>query len=87
MLQTCQLKRVVDEVNRAFDKSFAVGVLDAEDKFAALRFGDKVLVKRRSEVADVHEARGTRRVSGSDCKLSHQITLCCYSIPNQYTIF
>ena len=56
---------VVDNVYRAFYISFLIGVLNTQDEGAALTFRYQIFIQRRSQVADVHEARRTGRESCS----------------------
>ena len=86
VLESRELERVVNEVDRALNKALTVGVLNAQNELSALRLSHKVLVQSGSEVADVHKARRARRVTCSDGFLCHKITLFrINSIPNNYS--
>ena len=61
VLEADLLQRAVDHVGRALHIALLVRVLNAQHKGAALRFCDEILVQRRPEIADVHEAGRARR--------------------------
>ena len=58
---------LVDDVHRAFDEAFLIGVLDAQDEGAVLpaRLGGEIGVKGGAQIAHVHVAGGARRKSGA----------------------
>ena len=59
-------QRVVDDVHRALDIALLVGVLDAQDEFAAAVLGHQVGVQRGAQVAHVHIAGRAGRETGAD---------------------
>src|SRR5699024_7331121 len=67
-------QRVVDDVGGALHIAALVGVLNAQDKGAALVLGLQVGVQRGAQVAHVHVAGGGGRKAGAD-GLFHMITL------------
>ena len=75
VLKPCELQRVVYKVHRALNKAFAVGVLNSQNKFSALRFRHKVLIQSGSQVSHMHKAGRARSVSCSDGFFCHKITL------------
>ena len=56
---------LVDHVDRAVDQTALIGVFDAENELAAEVAGDEPGIECRSQVADMHIARGTGRKTGA----------------------
>ena len=65
-LQADVPERIVNDSLRALDMAFAVGILDTENKAAAVFFGDEECVKRRPEIANMHIAGRAGREAGAD---------------------
>ena len=62
------LQRVVDDVGSALDQAALVGVLNAQDKGAAVVARLQIGIQSRAQVADVHIARGRwRKASANIC--------------------
>ena len=57
--------RLIDHVDRAVDQTALIGVFDAENELAAEVAGDEPGIECRSQVADMHIARGTGRKTGT----------------------
>ncbi len=55
----------VDDVHRTLHQTALVGVLDAEDKRAAVRAGDEPGIQRGAQIADVHVAGGRGGKAGT----------------------
>ncbi len=66
VFQADHFHRFVDDVDRAGDEPFLIGVFDAQDELAARAFGNQIFVQSGSEVSDVHVARRGRGESASD---------------------
>ena len=60
-----------DHLGRRFRAAFAVGVLDAEQEFAAVVTGEQVIEQRRSGAADVKQAGRAGREAGSNSHGTH----------------
>ena len=73
VLKSSELERIIDKVDRALNKALAVGVLNPQNKFAALRFRHKVLIKSRAKISHMHKARGAGRVTGANRFFTHKI--------------
>ena len=69
-----KLKGIINKINRSAHKPLAVGVLDPQNEFAALRLCYQILIKRGAQISYVHKSRGARRVTGADSFLSHKYT-------------
>ena len=74
VLQACQLHGMINNVHRAVNQPFAVGVLNSQNEFAALRLRHQILIQRRAQIAHVHKAGGTGRITGADCFVTHIAT-------------
>ena len=74
VLQACQLHGMINNVHRAVNQPFTVGVLDPQNKLAALRLRHQIFIQRRAQVAHVHKAGGTGRIPGADCFVTHIAT-------------
>ena len=60
---------LVDHVDRAVDQTALIGVFDAENELTAKVAGDEPGIECRSQVADMHIARGTGRKAGAGLSL------------------
>ena len=57
---------IVDDLGCALDIALLVGILNAQDEFAAHLLGKQVAIQGGAQSAQVHKARGGRRKSGAD---------------------
>ena len=69
--QACQLHGMINNVHRAVNQPFAVGVLNSQNEFAALRLRHQILIQRRAQIAHVHKAGGAGRVTGANRFVTH----------------
>ena len=58
MLKVALAQRLVDHVHRALNEAALVGVLDAQQEFAAGVARNEIGIERRAQIAHVHIARG-----------------------------
>ena len=65
-------ERLVDDLRRAFDEALLVGILNAQNEFAAHLLGVQVVIQGRPQAAQVHISRRRRRES---CAYFHVILL------------
>ena len=61
--------RLIDHVDRAVHETALIGVFNAENELTAKVAGDEPSIERRSQVADMHIARGTGRKTGAGLSL------------------
>ena len=61
----CVPQGVVDDIDRALHIPLAVGILDAQDKAAAVASGEQIGVQSGSQIAHMHIAGGTGRKARS----------------------
>ena len=73
VLEAHLLQRAVNDIHSALYQTLLIGILDAQDKIPAHRFGNQVFIQRRTQVPDVHEAGRAGRKSCSDSFGLHQI--------------
>ena len=66
MLQAYHIQRAVDYLHSAIHQPLLVGVLDPQNEFPALGFGDQIFIKRRSQITHMHKPGRTRRIPCSD---------------------
>ena len=65
----------IDHIRCALYQTPLVGILDAQDKSAALMFGRQIGVQRSAQVAHMHIARGRRCKTGSNSVVCHTVPL------------
>ena len=58
-------QRPFDKINGVRYITGAIGILNAQEKIAAVRLGEKVGVERRPQIADVHVSRRAWRKAGA----------------------
>ena len=75
VVQAHLLQGVVDHIHCALHQPFLVGILNAQDEFPLLGFGDEIFKQGGAQVAHVHKARGAGRETSAYQFVFHVISL------------